>query len=225
MQDNQPSDSAARAAADNLFPKLCRAVVVHEDEVRVTVMHNSRSSTVAVTPRGAEGGNLIGKNGRQVKSFRLLAKLVSERHGWPVNYAVDVGVGENPPAADRQEPEGNWNSAAAAALLLETMESFCHKRVVVSYQDVGQHTAFEVVLHEREPEMTCSIPVMDGFVAFVKRGDEAVAAAVNTVFKAMGKVRGHTVHVELVRRQPLATAPPQERQPATAAGRYAGETA
>lgn len=214
--------------AETLFPLLCRAVVVDQDALQVDVRHGAGSSTVAVTPSRAETGNVIGKKGRSARSFQLLAKLVGEKHGWPIHYTVLAPPGKNPPSVLRPPVAKvrKWNTGETVALLSSTLSAFllCEPTATVTVLDIGTHSTLEVMLGDGEPQFNATLlvtaPPKEGVESDPIRinGDEAVQAALRTIFGAIGKQHGRTIYVTLIRRGGS-----MEPQPATAAGRYARE--
>ena len=228
MTDKVQLNSAA-LAAESLFPALCRELVVAPEAVRVDVQHGSASTAVVASAAPDDAGNLIGKGGRTVRSFRLLAQLVGSRHGWPVSYTVETPPGSNPPPVDRPELLAReWDGGAVARLLGPVLDSYLCLDADAGYTESGSVTNFEVVLHHDEPERGCELfvavpelPASGTEPVLVQRrlqGDEAERFMLNVIFSAIGKVHGRKVHVAYVRRAPAA-----EPQPVSAAGRFAAE--
>ena len=213
MNPSQP-----KKIAETLFPALVRAVVVFPDSVKISVGHGSASSIVTVTPDESEAGNCIGRNGRIVKAFILLSKLVSARHDHTITYAVDTPPGDNPPNKDRGRIDAShWNSAACDGLLESTLSAYLfHPAEVNKLVDTKRRTAYEVVLNPSEPE-PASIS-MDGKDKKPLFGDEAVAEALTVIFDAVGRIHGRVLQVAYVRKE---AAP--EPQPTRADGRYVKE--
>lgn len=220
----------AAAVAESLFPRLCRAVVVHPDSLRVDVKHGCASSVVCATLPTGEAGDLIGKKGARIRAFSLLAKLVGDKHGWPVAFTVSLPVGYNPPSANRPPlvPTGEWNAEECESLLADTLAAFLCCSPTISKQVFEHQTVFEVVLDDAEPKRRVDLRVdapprvgeecVAGDSLRVT-GDLAIQFALCVLFGAVGRLRGRCVQVAVVRRGAAA-----EPQPATAAGRYAGVT-
>lgn len=190
---------------DTLLRDLCRAVVVNPDTLSFSVNHGAASTSFSVTPDEEEAGNMIGKSGRTVKAFTLLSKLIGSRHGWPVLYGVATDSGANPPQKDRGEVEEKvWNLKTNDSLLRATVASFLQDTASVRVlENSRRRTTWEIVLSENEPKLI--------------ETDVAVAAALNTIFSAIGKLHGRTCCIAFVRTGNTE----QEPQPATARGRYA----
>ncbi len=219
----------AQQAAEALFPAMCRAVVVAPDAVRVDVQHGAASTAIVAEAAPSDAGNLIGKGGRTIRSFQLLAELVGGKYSWPVSYAVRTPDGPNPPPTARPEILAReWDGAAMEATLQSVLDFYLECDAQVSHTESGNVANFEVVLQGAEPvrggEMFVSVPELPPTgtkpVTVQRRlqGDEAERFMLNTIFSAIGKVHGRKVHVAYVRR----SAPP-EPQPVTADGRFAEE--
>lgn len=223
--------NAAAAAADTVFPLLARAVVVAPSELIIDVRHSVASSIVVARPVGCETGNLIGKAGRTVKAFELLARLVGDRHQWPVTYVVDVPPGDNPPPASRPKLKlvYRWDATIANKLLLDTLKAFMFGEPTVTVKSFEYSTGFEVLIPDGEPvpdaEMQYSYmatggPKGDGAEAIHRvYGDAAVSVALNIVFAAVGRIAGNKITIAYIRRSGSYEVP----QPNTAAGRYSKE--
>ena len=201
------SGNPAVDVADTLFPAMCRAVVVNPDKVQVTVKHGRASSSVSVSPHPDEAGNVIGKRGRTVKALNTIARAAGDRHQWPITFGVETPPGDNPQNKDRGViPWKKWDAEAMESLLLSTLSSFLYwKPELTVLVETPRRTSWEVVLDDSEP--------------VAKVDDDAVAAALDAIFGAIGKLHGKTISIAYVRRG-TAT-----KQPATAAGRFAKEKA
>jgi predicted RNA-binding protein YlqC (UPF0109 family) len=223
--------NAGPLIAQTIFPALARALVVAPEELHIDIVHGSGSSTVAATPPKSDAGNLIGKNGRTVKAFEMISKLVGEKHQWPIIYRVQVPPVAHNPTPVFREPimyGGATDFIATAALLRSTLNSFLSYPVEVTFRLFEFHVGFEAVLNSDEPlpvaRLTYGAPrvVLVGQkpvdLPNVLTGDDAVSGAMNVIFAAIMRLHGLTTAVTLVRQEPS-----QEQQPASADGRYAGE--
>jgi predicted RNA-binding protein YlqC (UPF0109 family) len=217
----QTQEQAAWRGVSSLFTALAKALVSNPDKLEVEVRHGAASVTVASNPTAEDTGNLIGRKGRTVKAFQLLARLAGAKAGWAVNYCVQADGGPNPAQQDRPEPEvaakdGRW----ARALLERVLRAVLLYPASVSAAEFCKRSEFEVVPDDREPEQVAALtyvvpPDSGGGEPTTVRGDAALGAALSTVFAAAGKAKGRKVAVHYVRRR--AAAP----QPARADGRFA----
>lgn len=206
MSSHKHNTLLAMGIAETLFPALARAIVVHPDELKVTVLHGTASSSVTATPHPMEAGTLIGKGGRTVRAMQLIAKLAGERYGHVVKWQVACEKGENPPQFDRRDVtfDKPWKTPQVKSLLVSTLSAFLYLPPSVGVvEDSRLHTLFEVVLDEAEPATNTE--------------DDSIADALEHIFNAVGKLCGKTVGVAWIRRSR-----PME-QPQRADGKYAKE--
>ena len=217
------SKNSAVEIVDTLFPALCKAIVVEPEKLAVQSKHAKASSIVAVNPHPNEAGNLIGRNGQTIKSFELLAKLIGDKHEWPIKYTVQVEPGENPSPAQRPPfIFGEWDAENVKSLLASTLSAFLHSPANLEMFDLKHSTTFEVVLDINEPEPEAEITVRDADGILKQHfGDDAVTLMLRKIFGAIGKLHGKTVAITYVRKHP--TNKLQEKQPENAHGRYAKE--
>lgn len=205
--------------ADTLFPALCNAIVVNPNKLEHSITHGTASSSVSVKPDEAEAGSLIGRSGKTIHAFGLLATLIGDRHRWLVSYGVDSN-GPNPKQKDRPEVIFNkeWNAAEMEGLLHSTLSSFLfHPADVKTLLQTSRRTSYEIVLASDEPIPLVSITGKDKQQL---RGDAAVAHMLIVIFEAAGRLCSHTVNIAYVRR-----AAATELQPANANGRFVKEIA
>lgn len=221
----------ATTIAETLLPRLAKAVAVNPEDVDVGVKH-ARASTVVSVAATTEAGNLIGKKGRTAKSFKLLARLIGDKHRWQVSYDIQTPMGENPPPTTRPvlSAQEKWSLKDTRDLLRETLMSFLECEPVITATEFQYQTTFEVVLDDSEPQREAQISAVlqQHKMSSEKLEDEthllknteAVNYALSTIFGAIGRIHGRTVYVVLV---DTRTGRKAEKQPPIADGRYAKE--
>lgn len=223
MKPTQP------ATVDSLFGDLCRAIVVAPNALAITVKHGSASTTIAAHPAPADIGCLIGKQGRTVKAFKLLAQAIGDRHHWPIVYAVEAPPGPNPASVDRpiHPPKDKYDAEHGLRLLKGVSAALHTHPAEVTVAVFEHHISYELVILGDEPvanvELRYTYPSSVSGKKVVEtdtaaRGDNAISMALNVIFQAIGQMHGVTVSVAYVRHGEPAM---EEAQPQSAAGRYA----
>lgn len=222
---------APPVSVDSLFGDLCRAIVVEPKSLAISVKHGSASTTVAAHPTQADTGCLIGKQGRTVKAFKLLAQAIGDRYRWPIVYAVEAPPGPNPASVDRPivAPKERYDPEHGLRLLRGVSAALHSKPTQVTVAVFEHHVSYEVVVCRKEPvanvELSYKNPLQikgnkSNECETVGRGDNAVSMALNIIFQAIGQMHGVTISVAYVRQ---GGADAEEPQPESAAGRYASE--
>jgi predicted RNA-binding protein YlqC (UPF0109 family) len=179
----------------------------------VDVAEKYGSTAVTATPQPKWAGNLIGKQGRCISSLRLLAAMVGDKHGYKISLTVDTPEESAAPAPRSVlTPRCQWDAIEVKRLMQDVLDAALEHPAEVELSETKNTAAFEVVLAAEERECGRTLTVSGEAL----RGDDALGAAVGTVFGAIGKMRGKACTVTLVRRK-------QPKQPTSAAGRYAQE--
>ena len=218
------------AISQDLFPRLLRAAVPDGSKLRVESRHAHSSDCVVAVPLQEDAGNLIGKHGRFVRSVKLLAAMVTSKHGRRMEVHIDTPMGDNPTPKPRPpiSPTVKWDAAWCKSLLQATLDAVTMHPASVTLTETGRHEYVEVLLAAEESKCVEEVAVTvtplrqdEARRNEVLTGDKALQFALATVFAAIGKQRGRSVMVVLSRRRGV---PAPEPQPATAAGRYAEET-
>lgn len=78
-----------RNAADKLLTQLVHALVDQQDEVRITNRLSGRTMTFSVKVAATDVGKLIGKNGRNAKSVRVIMAQLGDRLGLSILVAME----------------------------------------------------------------------------------------------------------------------------------------
>jgi predicted RNA-binding protein YlqC (UPF0109 family) len=229
VKNNSPIEkSAAVQIAETLFPALCHAVVVRPSELDITVRHLSKSSTVSVEPPKTLTGSLIGRGGSRIKAFTLLARLVGDKHGWPVVFNISTEPGQNPkPAHHEIEELLSLDKGYVVKLLESTLTSFLHLPFKVSVEKSQSLLAFEVVIDPNEPPIKRSREALaiinkdhaDKTFDGIEEGDEAIQTMLNALFVGVGVLRGCVIKITYMRPQE-GRIPQDDPQPTSADGRY-----
>jgi predicted RNA-binding protein YlqC (UPF0109 family) len=207
----------AKEIAETLFPALCRALSIDPTEVNIEVKHGAASSAVVASPSPNEAGNLIGKKGATVQSMESLAKLIGLKHKWPVQYVLDNPAKEKKKPKKRMiGPSSQWDNDAFESLFNSTFSALLHHAAEVSFTPFGKTISIEAVLDDDEPAFALQVkPDNDELL----HDAAALSYVLKLVFNAIGQLHNKTIIVIVLRRNGI----PPQRQPRSAAGRYANE--
>jgi predicted RNA-binding protein YlqC (UPF0109 family) len=188
-----------------LLAEVVKPFTFYPQDLKISTARFKKIISIQWQANKADTSRLIGSGGETYRALAAYFKLVGEQHGYVVELErlLDPVVGK----VERYEPfkaNPNWPKAEIVALLTNAaLSGSRHGVAEVAAQDIGQKTALVVNVVKNESAET----------------EAALQATLGHIFKVIGNATGRVLVIDVNR-----TLEPEAAQPATAAGRYAGES-
>jgi predicted RNA-binding protein YlqC (UPF0109 family) len=197
-------------AIEQLARDLASMMVSHPDDLIVDVRAHTATMSIAFQGHAADTNKLIGEGAANYRALVMVMRAAGAKLGVRVQVPPIREPSVGLPERYRFQPDPNWPEKLIERLARRTVAA------------VFEHEALiRVDAFQSEPDYTTTLEI------FVSRSEKPelvtmLAGPLARLFDAIGRTHGRVVILTVIAEGPAAE---QERpQPATAAGRYVGET-